>query len=284
MVVTPSHIEALPLVNDPVEGVSEPLKAIIDGTCQGFSLTPQEALRLASSHQDDLYIICQVASDLRDQGKGKNVTFSPKVFIPLTRVCRDFCGYCIFRQAPSETDQIYMSPEQVLEVAKAGEKLGCTEALVTLGERPEQRYPEAMDWLTKAGYNSTLEYVEDICRLLLKDTCLLPHSNPGTMSRRELERLKAVNPSMGMMLESTSPRLHGVAGPHEHAPSKRPTVRLKTLENAGKLKVAFTSGILIGIGETRQERIESLLAIRNLHQKFGHIQEVIIQNFRARPD
>ena len=282
MVVSSPHTTTLPRISDPVERVSESLKPIIEGVLRGSSLMAEEALSLASSQQDDLYPLCQVASDLRDQGKGKDVSFSPKVFIPLTRLCRDFCGYCTFRQAPDEADQLYMSPEQVLEVARAGEKLGCTEALLTLGERPEQRYSEARDWLSKAGYGTTSEYVGEICRLLLECTSLLPHSNPGTMSSRELEDLKDVNPSMGMMLESTSPRLWGPGGPHEFAPSKRPAVRIKTLENAGKLKVAFTTGILIGIGETRRERIEALLAIRDLHRRYGHIQEVIIQNFRAK--
>ena len=210
------------------------------------------------------------------------MTFSPKVFIPLTRLCRDFCGYCTFRQDPSEAEHLYMSPEQVLEVAKAGERLGCTEALFTLGERPEQRYPEAANWLRQHGYRTTLDYVRDMSALVLRETSLLPHANPGTMARREMEQLREVNASMGMMLENVSERLSGPGGPHEYAPSKRPRVRMKTLKIAGELKIAFTTGILIGIGETRSETIESILAIRRLHQRYGHIQEVIVQNFRSK--
>ena len=216
-------------------------------------------------------------------GKGRTVTFSPKVFIPLTHLCRDFCGYCTFRHSPATAPSLYMSPEEVLNVAGAGQRLGCTEALFTLGERPEQRYPEARQWLTDRGYATTLEYLTDMCRLVLEETDLLPHANPGTMSRRELAALQPYNPSMGLMLESTSPRLYEKGGPHEFAPSKRPRVRLRTIELAGELGIPFTTGILIGIGETRRERIDALLAIRELHRTFGHVQEVIIQNFRAKP-
>lgn len=227
--------------------------------------------------------LCAAAAALRDQGKGRIVTFSPKVFIPLTRLCRDFCGYCTFRQDPAAAGhRLYMTPEEVLEVARRGEKLGCTEALFTLGERPELRYPEARDWLNRRGYRTTLEYVAAMCRLVAEETGLLPHANPGTMSRREMESLRPWNVSMGLMLESVSERLHQPGGPHQLAPSKRPRVRLRTLEIAGELGVPFTTGILIGIGETRPERIQALQAIADLHRRFGHIQEVIIQNFRAK--
>ena len=228
--------------------------------------------------------LCQRAARRRDLSKGKVVTFSPKVFIPLTRLCRDFCGYCTFRQDPAAAAQLFLTPEEVLEVARAGQRLGCTEALFTLGERPEQRYPEARDWLEHRGYRTTLEYLADMCRLVLEETSLLPHANPGTMSRREMAALQPYSPSLGLMLESTSPRLHAPGGPHEFAPSKRPRVRLRTTEIAGELGIPFTSGLLIGIGETRQERIDSILAIRRLHRTYGHIQEVIIQNFRAKPN
>ncbi|HLF04884.1 MAG TPA: 7,8-didemethyl-8-hydroxy-5-deazariboflavin synthase CofG, partial [Dehalococcoidia bacterium] len=160
---------------------------------------------------------------------------------------------------------------------------GCTEALFTLGERPELRYPEAQEWLRHRGYRTTLEYLAAMCRLVVQETALLPHANPGTMSRHEMESLRPWNPSMGLMLESASLRLHQPGGPHQFAPSKRPRVRLRTIELAGELGVPFTTGILIGIGETRRERIESLLAMRDLHRRFGHVQEVIIQNFRAKP-
>ena len=225
-----------------------------------------------------------VAAALRDKGKGRVVTFSPKVFLPLTRLCRDFCGYCTFRQSPPEAESLYLSPEEVLAVARAGERLGCTEALFTLGERPEQRYPEAKQWLAARGYGTTLEYLAAMCQLVVTETALLPHANPGTMSRRELAALQPYNPSMGLMLESVSPRLYQSGGPHEFAPSKRPRVRLRTLELAGELGIPFTTGLLIGIGETRRERIAALLEIRRLHRAYGHIQEVIIQNFRAKGD
>ena len=229
--------------------------------------------------------MCDAASRLRDRGKGNTITFSPKVFIPLTRLCRDFCGYCTFRQSPVEAEgNLYLTPEQVLDVARAGERLGCTEALFTLGERPEQRYPEAREWLQHRGYRTTLGYLTDVCKLVLEETNLLPHANPGTMSRHEIAALQPFNPSVGVMLESTSDRLYAVGGPHEHAPSKRPRVRLRTMELAGELGLPFTTGILIGIGEARLDRIESLLAIREVHEKYGNIQEVIVQNFRAKPD
>ena len=228
--------------------------------------------------------MCEIASELRDRGRGRVITFSPKVFIPLTRLCRDFCGYCTFRQSPDEADELFLSADAVLSVAKAGERLGCTEALFTLGERPEQRYAEAGEWLHEHGHRTTLSYLSEMCQRVFDETDLLPHGNPGTMSRRELQALQPTNPSVGIMLESSSPRLYEPGGPHEFAPSKRPRVRLRTMELAGELGIPFTTGILIGIGETRTERVESLLAIRELHQRFGHIQEVIVQNFRAKPD
>ena len=222
------------------------------------------------------------ASRLRDQGKGHILSFSPKVFLPLTQLCRDVCGYCVFRQPPVRGRSPYMSPEEVLAVAREGEKRGCREALLVLGERPEQRYPEARRWLSREGYDSTLEYLESICRMLLRETSLYPHSNAGTLVPSELEALKEVNVSLGLMLESSSPRLCGPGGPHEHAPSKHPRARLDTLSAAGKLKIPVTTGLLVGIGETAEERREALHLIGELHQRYEHIQEVIIQNFRAK--
>ena len=177
-----------------------------------------------------------------------------------------------------------MSPEEVLNVAKDGEKLGCTEALFTLGERPEQKYVEAKTWLSTNGYDNTLDYLSAMTKLVVKETKLLPHANPGTMTHRELNTLKDSNPSTGLMLESTSELLYQVGGPHEFAPSKRPIVRLKTISIAGELRIPFTTGLLIGIGETMTDRMESLLEIRNIQRKFHHIQEIIIQNFRAKPE
>ena len=246
-------------------------------------LTDQQAYGLDGEGCPPTEQLCRTAAALRDLGKGKVVTFSPKVFIPLTHLCRDFCGYCTFRHSPSTAPRLYMTPDEVLAVARAGERLGCTEALFTLGERPELRYPEARQWLNDNGYSTTLEYLTAMCRLVVEETALLPHANPGTMSRRELAALQPYNPSMGLMLESTSPRLYEPGGPHEFAPSKRPRVRLRTVELAGELGIPFTTGILVGIGETRRERIDAILAIRRLHRAYGHIQEVIVQNFRAKP-
>ena len=260
-------------------------------------LSDGDALALAAAADPAIIPdLCAAAAEMRDRGKGRIITFSPKVFIPLTRLCRDFCGYCTFRQSPADIAaaadadanaagaDLYQSPDAVLSVAHAGQRLGCTEALFTLGERPEQRYPEAAAWLTQRGYRTTQDYLAAMCRLVFDATDLLPHGNPGTMSRRELAALQPTNPSVGIMLESSSARLYAPGGPHEFAPSKRPRVRLRTMELAGELGIPFTTGILIGIGETRCERVESLLAIRELHRRYGHIQEVIVQNFRAKPD
>jgi len=256
----------------------------LERVASGGVLSEDEVLSLSKADGQLEVELCSAASELRDRGRGRVITFSPKVFIPLTRLCRDFCGYCTFRQSPDESAGLYLTLDQVLSVVRAGQRLGCTEALFTLGERPEQRYPEAAGWLSRRGYRTTHEYLSHVCRTVFEETDLLPHGNPGTMSRRELEALQPTNPSIGIMLESSSPRLYETGGPHEFAPSKRPRVRLRTMELAGELGIPFTTGILIGIGETRAERVESLLDIRRLHQRYGHIQEVIIQNFRAKAD
>ncbi len=261
-----------------------PLSEVIAKATAGAALTEVDALSLLDAGSDSIQELCAAAAFMRDHSKGNIVTFSPKVFIPLTHMCRDFCGYCTFRKDPQQAGKdIYMTPEQVLDVASAGAAMGCTEALFTLGERPEQRYPEAKEWLEHRGFKTTLEYLTHVCELVLSETKMLPHANPGTMGRREIAALQPFNPSMGLMLESTSEALYAVGGPHEFAPSKRPRVRLRTLELAGQLRVPFTTGILIGIGETRRDRIESLVAIADLKAQHGHVQEVIIQNFRAKP-
>jgi FO synthase len=232
--------------------------------------------------ESDLSAICRTASAVRNSEKASRVSFSPKVFIPLTHLCRDICGYCTFRKSPGDAERLYMTPEEVLAVAQAGERLGCTEALFTLGERPEQRYPEAKAWLERRGYKTTLEYLRDVAGLVLEETQLLPHLNPGTMTHREMATLRPVSASMGIMLEELAPSLYAPGGPHEHAPSKRPAVRLKTVDIAGELRVPFTTGLLIGIGETPEERVDTLYAIKHTHERHGHIQEVIVQNFRAK--
>ena len=221
---------------------------------------------------------------LKEQYRPGIITYSRKVFLPLTNLCRDYCAYCTYRRDPGQPGAHTMSPEEVLEVAKQGEKLGCTEALFSLGDKPEAEFPEMRDLLRKRGYRSTLHYLEAMCDLVLRETSLLPHSNPGLMSASWIERLRSTNPSLGLMLETTSTRLMQIGGAHDNAPDKIPALRLKTIEDAGKLGVPFTTGILIGIGETLEERVDSLLAIQRLHQQYGHIQEVIIQNFRAKPD
>ena len=260
------------------------LAPVLSGAAAGRALTDEEAWALVGAGAEGLSAMCEAAGSMRDRGKGSTVSFSPKVFIPLTHMCRDFCGYCVFRKTPEQAgDTLYMTPDQVLDVARAGQRLGCTEALFTLGERPEQRYPEAREWLEERGFRTTLEYLAYVNRLVLEETTLLPHANPGTMSRREMAALQPHNPSVGVMLESTASSLYGPGGAHEFAPSKRPRVRLRTIELAGELRLPFTTGILVGIGETREDRIESLLAIRELHRRFGHVQEVIVQNFRAKP-
>ena len=220
-----------------------------------------------------------LARKIRDQAFGSRITFSPKVFIPLTMLCRDKCGYCTFAQPPARLENPYLSPEQVLEIAKQGAKFGCHEALFTLGERPELRYEVAKDWLKQNNYDSTVHYLHDMAALVLRETGLLPHANAGALYRDELAMLRRVSPSQGMMLESLRDDLDC----HRGAPDKEPQRRLDTLNYAGELKIAFTTGILVGIGETRQDRIIALEAIAESHAKYGHIQEVIVQNFLPKP-
>lgn len=247
-------------------------------------MAKSEAISLSSVRREELAALIAAASELRDRHKGKTITFSPKVFIPLTNLCRDFCGYCTFRKAPDEMGAKTMTLDQVLRVVRQGKLLGCTEALFSLGDRPEAIYPEMRDFLEQLGLRRTLDYLYDACRLVLEETGLLPHSNPGLMGKKDLARLKQVNVSLGLMLECISERLTLPSGPHFDAPDKKPSLRLKTIEEAGKLRIPFTTGILVGIGENWKERIDSLFAIRELHERYGHIQEVIIQNFRAKPE
>ena len=221
----------------------------------------------------------QCAKKIRDEAFGSRITFSPKVFIPLTMLCRDKCGYCTFAQPPARLENPYLSPEQVLEIAKQGAKAGCHEALFTLGERPELRYEIARDWLKQNNYDSTVHYLHDMAALVLKETGLLPHANAGALYRDELAMLRRVSPSQGMMIETLRDDLDC----HSGAPDKQPQRRLDTLNFAGELNIAFTTGILVGIGETRQDRIDALEAIAASHLKHGHIQEVIVQNFLPKP-
>ena len=220
---------------------------------------------------------------LRDLGHGNVISYSRKVFIPLTHLCRDVCHYCTFAHRPTRGERGFLAPDQVLEIARAGERAGCREALFTLGDKPELRYAAAREELRELGHATTLSYLAAMCELVLRETSLLPHVNPGVMTSADIARLRAVSVSQGIMLESTAERLCEKGRVHYGSPDKAPAVRLETLRAAGELKVPFTTGILIGIGETRAERIDALLAIRALHETYGHIQEVIIQNFRAKP-
>jgi FO synthase len=242
---------------------------------------PIEWAHLASSSAAGLM---PEAARLRDGAHGRLVSYSRKVFIPLTHLCRDVCSYCTFAQRPRRGAHAYLTADEVLAIARAGQDAGCTEALFTLGDKPEARYKVAREELQALGASSTVEYLARMCELVLKETGLLPHANPGVVNRAELARLREVSASQGMMLESTADRLCERGGPHFGSPDKRPAVRLETLRLAGELQIPYTSGILIGIGETRAERIDALIAIRDLHERYGHIQEVIIQNFRAKPD
>jgi len=258
------------------------LEGHLGRTREGFALDRASALLLAE--HAPLPELLSTATEIRARGKGTVVTFSKKVFIPLTTLCRDYCGYCTFRKDPGQPGAHFMTPNEVLALAEQGRRAGCKEALFSLGDQPERIFPEARDFLRKQGFARTLDYLAAVSELVLEKTGLLPHANPGVMDRSALERLKNSNASVGLMLENVSPRLMREGLPHDDAPDKVPALRLRTIEEAGKLSIAFTTGILIGIGETMEERIDSLLAIRTLHEKYGHIQEVIIQNFRAKPD
>src|SRR5881227_3145320 len=226
---------------------------------------------------------------LASAGRPGTVTYSRKVFIPLTHLCRDRCHYCTFVTTPGQLraqgKAPFLSPDEVLDIARAGAALGCKEALFTLGDRPEQRWPVAAEWLEAHGFDSTLGYLRAMAVRVLEETGLLPHLNPGVLSWEEIQRLKPVSASMGMMLETTATRLWSEpGGPHYGSPDKEPAVRLRVLEDAGRVGVPFTTGILIGIGETADERADSLFAIRRIAREYGHVQEVIVQNFRAKPD
>jgi len=245
-------------------------------------LTREEALHLSA--QAPLPDLLSAATELRAQGKRNVITYSKKVFIPLTTLCRDYCSYCTFRKDPGQPGAHFMTPDEVLALAERARQAGCKEALFSLGDQPERAFPEAREFLRAQGYTRTLDYLAAMCELVLDKTGLLPHANPGVMDRAALALLKDSNASVGLMLENVSPRLMRDGLPHANAPDKVPALRLRTMEEAGKLSIAFTTGILIGIGETMEERIDSLFAIRTLHEKYGHIQEVIIQNFRSKPE
>ena len=261
---------------------------------RGARLDPAEATVLLAATGEDLDRLCVAAARVRDAGleaagRPGVVTYSPKVFIPVTRLCRDRCHYCTFVETPGQAAREgrapYLSPDEILAIASQGAAMGCLEALFTLGDRPEDRWPEAQAWLDEQGYDSTLAYVRAMAVRVLEETGLLPHLNPGVMSWEEMNRLKPVSPSMGMMLETTSRRLFETRGEaHYGSPDKDPAVRLRVLEDAGRLSIPFTTGLLVGIGETLAERAGTIFALRASATAYGAIQEVIVQNFRAKPD
>jgi FO synthase len=261
---------------------------------RGAAIDVPEATALLAARGEQLDALCAVAARVRDAGlvaagRPGVVTYSPKVFIPVTKLCRDRCHYCTFVESPGQLQRaghdMFMSPDEILEVASQGAALGCLEALFTLGDRPEERWPEARQWLDERGYDSTLAYIRAMAVRVLEETGLLPHLNPGVMSWEEINRLKPVSPSMGTMLETTSTRLFETKGEaHYGSPDKDPAVRLRVLEDAGRLSVPFTSGLLVGIGETLTERVETIFALRTNARRYGALQEVIVQNFRAKPD
>lgn len=248
------------------------------------SISRSEAVQLIRCGDEELPVLLQAAREARDAFKPGAITYSKKVFIPLTNLCRDYCGYCTFRKDPGDAGAHTMTPDEVLGVARAGEKLGCTEALFSLGDKPELLFPEMREMLRQLGYKSTLHYLEAMCEMVLRETTLLPHPNPGLLSAEWISRLAAVSPSMGLMLETTNTALLARGAAHDNAPDKVPAKRLRTIEEAGKQNVPFTTGLLIGIGESPEDRVDTLLAIRELHERYGHIQEVIVQNFRVKPE
>ncbi|MBM3733258.1 MAG: 7,8-didemethyl-8-hydroxy-5-deazariboflavin synthase subunit CofH [Acidimicrobiia bacterium] len=256
--------------------MSEPLQR----AAEGARLADEEIAALA--HIDTAPLLA-AARARRDLGHGALVTYSPKVFIPLTKLCRDVCAYCTFAERPRQGRAPYLAPDEVLAIAKAGVSAGCREALFTLGDKPEARWDAARDALEALGYPSTLAYLAAMARLVRDETGLLPHLNPGVMSEDDCPSLKPVSASMGVMMESLAERLAAKGGPHFGSPDKTPAARLATLEAAGRARVPFTTGILVGIGETEAERIETLLAVRRVHERHGHVQEIIVQNFRAKP-
>jgi FO synthase len=257
--------------------------AILARALAGQRPAADAALALADADAIDPRALMAAAAALRDRAHGDLVSYSPKVFIPLTQLCRDVCHYCTFAHPPRPGEPVYLGAEEVLAIARSGAAAGCHEALFTLGDKPELRYATAREALARLGHQTTLSYLAEMAGLVLRETGLLPHLNPGVLTRADLEALRKVSASQGIMLESASERLRRRGGPHFGSPDKDPAVRLDTIRAAGEAAVPFTSGILIGIGETRRERIESLLALRDLQDRYGHIQEIIIQNFRAKP-
>ena len=254
------------------------IQEILSKSIEGRSISKAEAYDLIGSDEDKLIIAA--ARTIRDNNRTSDIiTYSRKVFVDLTNLCRDSCSYCTYKKDPNDKAAKMMMPSQVLALAELGKKFNCTEALMVTGERPEQKYVQVKDWLKNLGYTSTIEYIAEISDKVLKKTGLLPHTNAGSLTKKEMSLLKKTNVSLGMMLESSSARLGQKNMPHYHAPSKDPKIRVRTLEDAGQLRIPFTTGLLLGIGEYAEEIVDSLFVIKEINEKYGHIQEVILQNF-----
>ncbi len=265
-------------------GVRPHVARVLERSLEGRRLDADDARALADVTGREHPAVWAAAAAVRDQGRPPVVTYSRKVFLPLTNLCRDVCAYCTFAQDETSLRAHTMSPDEVLAVTRQGAAAGCKEALFCLGDRPEVRWPGYRRILEGFGHASTHSYLVAMCRAVVEETGLLPHPNAGVLSRREMQELKEVSASMGLMLESVAERLCEPGGPHANAPDKRPAARLAMIRKAGELGIPFTTGILIGIGENATERIDALLAIRDLHDRYGHIQEIIVQNFRAKED
>jgi FO synthase subunit 1 len=248
---------------------------------EGRHISKTEAMELIICHDQDA--ILSTARNIKEETKSGPITYSRKIFINLINLCRDSCSYCTYKKEPTDKLVSMMRPSEVLALAQAGKKLRCTEALFVTGERPEQRYAQARSWLHSLGHSTTVEYIREMSEMILQKTGLLPHTNAGSLTKKEMSLLKHTNVSLGVMLESSSERLAAKGMAHQMAPSKNPKVRIKTLENAGDLMIPTTTGLLIGIGEEPQDIIDSLFLIKDINQKYGHIQEVIIQNFAPKP-
>ena len=273
------------MAHPPLTARTTSIRRILERRLAGETLTASDGYALIAAQADDLTAVLSAAVRLNDEARpNRRVTYSRKLFIPLTNLCRDRCGYCTFVHAPNEPGAHTMTPDEVLDVARKGAALGCKEALFSLGDHPEWQYPQMRDTLKGLGYDSTPAYVAAMCKLVLEETGILPHTNCGLLDRGELEEVSAYNVSMGLMLENVSPRLLERGGPHFGVASKAPHLRIEMLSLAGEVGVAMTTGILIGIGEWLEERVDSLLAIRDVQERYGNIQEIIIQNFRAKPD
>jgi 7,8-didemethyl-8-hydroxy-5-deazariboflavin synthase CofG subunit len=259
------------------------LREIADRAITGACLDEREAIALIECPAEQLGLVMEAARALRDRTKSRIVTYSRKIFLPITNLCRDRCTYCTFRKDPGEPDAWTMLPEEIREWSQRGHALGCKEALMCLGDKPEVAFPEYRQTLASLGVRTTMEYVGRACAISLAEG-LLPHTNAGLMTRAEMIALRPLNASMGLMLENVSARLRARGGAHQWAPDKEPSRRIRMIDEAGQEKIPFTTGILLGLGETPAERAQSLIAIRDLNQRHGHIQEVIIQNFRAKPE